>query len=127
MDKGPFPAKGRIRGGDPSGPESVSETDFSDRDLAPIGTWFCPKCGYLKAIRCTYRGHRSFQITDPESRRRYERTVKALRRKVKTRLCANPECESPFLPLHARQRHCSDRCRDRAKYLRRRAARQDLG
>jgi hypothetical protein len=110
MDKGPFPAKQRNWGDTPS-----------DWALAPSTAWFCPKCGYLKARRCTYRGHRSFLAGDLEGRRRYERTVKALQRKAKERLCASPECESPFLPLHARQRHCSDRCRDRAKYLRRRA------
>jgi hypothetical protein len=104
--KGPFPAKRRNRGSDPS-----------DWDLAPADAWFCPKCGFIKASRCTYRGHRSLPAGDPNARR----IEKALRRKVKERLCANPECESPFLPLHARQRYCGDRCRERAKYLRRRA------
>jgi hypothetical protein len=107
MTKGPFPAKRRNRGIDPS-----------DWDLAPAGAWFCPQCDFLKLSRCTYRGHRSLRASDPNARR----IAKALRRGAKERLCANPECESPFLPLHDRQKYCCDAHRERAKYLRRRSA-----
>ena len=112
MTKGPFRAKRPIRGGSPTDPES-----------APLGSWFCINCTYLKTVRCNYKKHRSFQITGPESQRRYERTVQALHPGVKKRTCLNPECESPFLPLHASQTHCDPACSDRAAYLRRRVAR----
>lgn len=108
MAKGPFPAKPRNRG------DSLP----SDWEVAPADAWFCAKCGFIKLRRCGYRGHRSYRVDDPEARR----VEKAIRRRVKERRCANPECASPFLPLHARQRHCGDRCRERAKYLRRREA-----
>ena len=111
MAKGPFPAKTRIRG------DSLSEWG-----IAGSSAWFGPKCGYLKASRCTYRGHRSLPVSDPDTRR----VEKALRRGVREPVCANPECVSPFLPLHARQRYCGDRCRDRAKYLRRRLGHERL-
>jgi hypothetical protein len=41
------------------------------------------------------------------------------RRKAKLaqRVCANPECESPFQPHRRDQVYCQGRCRDRAKYL----------
>ena len=108
MAKGPFPGKRRIRA-----------SDLSAWDSAPADAWFCPQCGFLKLSRCTYRGHRSLRANDPAARR----IEKALLRGFKKRTCANPECASPFLPLHASQRHCSARCRERAKYLRRRDAR----
>ena len=108
MAKGPFPAKSRIRGRSPT-----------DWEAVPDGAYFCPQCLYVKSVRCTYRGHRSIRADHPDA----PRIEMALLRGATNRTCLNPECDSPFLPLHERQVYCCDRCRERAKYLRRGDAR----
>ena len=96
----------------------------------------CDKCGYVKSKPCSYRGHRSRPATTEEvlggcsagaslqeQRRAWWRDSKRKARiRPPAKPCANPECESPFTPKRAGQLYCDDRCRDRAKYLRRRKA-----
>ncbi len=80
----------------------------------------CAPWGPIGPIPSVEQDRAAIAHSDRERRRATWRESKqrARRRVFRPRPCANPECESPFVPDRAGQRFCQDACRNRAKYLR---------